>query len=59
MGRGPAARGLGRRASKENQFGFQAGGPLVPRGALRNQLFISSALEKMIKENYDGKVVEE
>ncbi|MDQ1474239.1 MAG: hypothetical protein QOJ99_5719, partial [Bryobacterales bacterium] len=43
--------GLGRRTSKENQFGFQAGGPLIPRGALRNQLFISSALEKMISHN--------
>ena len=43
---GDNRRGLGRRASKENQFGYQAGGPAVPRGALRNQLFFSSSLEE-------------
>jgi hypothetical protein len=35
--------GLGRRFDKENQFGYQAGGPI-----LRNRLFFSSALEQLV-----------
>jgi hypothetical protein len=48
---GDNLRGKGRRVSKENQFGFQAGGPLLPRGPLKTRLFISSALEEMISHS--------
>jgi hypothetical protein len=44
-------RGLGRRPEKQHQFGFQAGGPVIPRGALRNRLFFSSALEKLMSHS--------
>ncbi len=38
--------GLGRRSDKENQFGYQAGGPV-----LRDRLFFSSALEELISHS--------
>ncbi len=40
--------GVGRRQDKENQFGYQAGGPVVPKGALRNRLFFSSSFEQLL-----------
>jgi hypothetical protein len=43
--------GLGRRPDKENQFGYQAGGPVIPRGALRTRLFFSSALEDLLSHS--------
>ena len=43
--------GLGRRQDVENQFGYQAGGPLIPRGSLRNRLFFSSAFEQLISHS--------
>ena len=38
--------GYGRRKAKENQFGYQAGGPI-----LKNRLFFSSALEELISHS--------
>jgi hypothetical protein len=38
--------GFGRLADKENQFGYQVGGPI-----LRNRLFFSSALEQLISHS--------
>ena len=38
--------GVGRLPDKENQFGYQAGGPI-----LRNRLFFSSALEQLISHS--------
>lgn len=38
--------GLGRRKDNQNQFGYQAGGPI-----LRNRLFFSSALEQLISHS--------
>jgi hypothetical protein len=38
--------GYGRLSDKENQFGYQAGGPI-----LKNRLFFSSALEKLISHS--------
>lgn len=40
-------KGLPRHPAKEHQFGYQVGGPVVPRGALRSRLFFSSALEDL------------
>jgi hypothetical protein len=42
--------GLGRRTDKENQFGYQVGGPVLPK-LLRNRLFFSSALEGFISHS--------
>jgi len=56
---GDNLRGLARRPTKENQFGFQVGGPIIPRGALRNRLFISSSLEQMISHSkMDSEILE-
>jgi hypothetical protein len=44
-------KGMGRRPDKENQFGYQAGGPVVPRGGLRQRLFFSSSLEQLISHS--------
>lgn len=41
-------RGVGRRKQQQNQFGYQAGGPLVPRQGLRDRLFLSSSLEELV-----------
>jgi hypothetical protein len=38
--------GKGRRADKEQQFGYQVGGPILP-----NRLFFSSALEELISHS--------
>jgi hypothetical protein len=38
--------GFGRRRQRENQFGYQAGGPI-----LRNRLFFSSAFEQLISHS--------
>ncbi len=43
--------GLGRRPDKENQFGYQAGGPVIPRGGLRSRLFFSSSLEELVSHS--------
>src|ERR1017187_9565359 len=43
--------GLGRRFDRENQFGYQVGGPVVPRANWRNRLFFSSALEELISHS--------
>ena len=43
--------GLGRRQDNGNQFGYQTGGPLVPRRELRDRLFFSSALEELISHS--------
>jgi hypothetical protein len=43
--------GLGRRQDVENQFGYQAGGPLIPRGGLRTRLFFSSSLEQLFSHS--------
>jgi hypothetical protein len=42
--------GLGRRPDKENQFGYQMGGPILQK-ALKNHLFFSSALEGFISHS--------
>ena len=39
--------GAPRHPAKQHQFGYQFGGPVVPRGALRSQLFFSSSLEQL------------
>jgi hypothetical protein len=43
--------GLGRRSDHENEFGYQVGGPVIPKGALRSRLFFSSALEQLISHS--------
>jgi hypothetical protein len=43
--------GKPRHKMRENQFGYQFGGPVVPRGALRSRLFFSSSLEKLISHS--------
>ncbi|HKD08405.1 MAG TPA: carboxypeptidase regulatory-like domain-containing protein [Bryobacteraceae bacterium] len=47
--------GLGRRPDKENEFGYQAGGPVIPRGGLRSRLFFSSALDRFISHSEQNK----
>ena len=44
-------KGMGRRPDKENEFGYQAGGPVVPKGSLRNRLFFSSALDELVSHS--------
>jgi hypothetical protein len=39
--------GSGRLPDKENEFGYQAGGPVIPRGGLRSRLFFSSSLDQL------------
>ena len=36
-----------KRPTKEHEYGYQVGGPVIPRGALRSRLFFSSALENL------------
>jgi hypothetical protein len=43
--------GMGRRPDRENQFGYQAGGPVIPRGDLKTRLFFSSSLEELISHS--------
>ncbi|HZL56664.1 MAG TPA: carboxypeptidase regulatory-like domain-containing protein, partial [Bryobacteraceae bacterium] len=43
--------GLGRRPDKENEFGYQVGGPVIPRGALRSRLFFSSSLDELVSHS--------
>jgi hypothetical protein len=42
-------RGVGRRKQKQSQFGYQAGGPVLPgKNKLRDRLFLSSSLEELL-----------
>jgi hypothetical protein len=41
----------GRRPDKENEFGYQVGGPVVPKGSFRTRLFFSSALDELISHS--------
>jgi hypothetical protein len=43
--------GMGRRPDQENEFGYQVGGPVVPKGALRQRLFFSSSLDELISHS--------
>jgi hypothetical protein len=43
--------GAGRNPDRENEFGYQAGGPVVPKGSLRSRLFFSSALDELISHS--------
>jgi hypothetical protein len=43
--------GMGRRPDEEHEFGYQVGGPVVPRGASRSRLFFSSSLDKSISHS--------
>jgi len=43
--------GAGRLPDRENQFGYQVGGPVIPTKALRNRLFFSSALDYLISHS--------
>ncbi len=45
------AASLGRRPVKEYQFGYQAGGPVTPKGDLRNRLFFSSAFDQLVSHS--------
>ena len=47
-------RGVRRHAMKEHQFGYQIGGPAIPRGALRSRLFSSSSMEQLISHSKQG-----
>ena len=40
--------GLGKRSEKEHEFGYQAGGPVIPTATLRNRLSFSSSLDQLI-----------
>jgi len=43
--------GAGRLPDKENEFGYQVGGPVVPKGSLRTRLFFSSSLDQLISHS--------
>jgi hypothetical protein len=43
--------GAGRTPVKENLFGYQVGGPVIPKGALRNRLFFSSSLQELLSHS--------
>lgn len=43
--------GVGRRPDQEHEFGYQAGGPVIPRGALRSRLFFSSSLDQLLSHS--------
>jgi len=43
--------GMGRRPDEEHEFGYQVGGPVVPRRALRSRLFFSSSLDESISHS--------
>ena len=43
--------GLKRRPQKEYQVGYQAGGPVVPKGEWRNRLFFSSAFDQLVSHS--------
>jgi hypothetical protein len=43
--------GYGRLPDKENEFGYQAGGPVIPKGSLRTRLFFSSSLDQLISHS--------
>jgi hypothetical protein len=43
--------GAGRLPDKENEFGYQAGGPVIPKGSLRTRLFFSSSLDQFISHS--------
>lgn len=39
--------GTRKRPMKEHEYGYQAGGPVIPRGALRSRLFFSSSFDAL------------
>ncbi len=41
-------RGVGRRKQRQNQLGYQAGGPITRRAGLRDRLVVSSSLEELL-----------
>lgn len=43
--------GAGRLPDKENEFGYQVGGPVIPKGSLRSRLFFSSSLDELISHS--------
>jgi hypothetical protein len=43
--------GYGSRPDRENEFGYQAGGPVIPRGALKTRLFFSSSFDELISHS--------
>ncbi len=43
--------GAGRAPNRENEFGYQVGGPVIPKGQLRRRLFFSSALDELISHS--------
>jgi len=43
--------GYGRLPDKEQQFGYQAGGPILKSPILKNRLFFSSAIEQLISHS--------
>ena len=43
--------GLGRRADKEHEFGYQVGGPVIPRTGIRSRLAFSSSLDQLISHS--------
>ena len=43
--------GAGRIPDRENDFGYQVGGPVIPKGSLRSRLFFSSSLDYLISHS--------